>query len=657
MWSTTLVFLTRAQQAVDGYYSSTGMQETVQSPYGSPAFSPAPPPSKWAYMPRPIAYLKFNDNLDNSGTYAEITAHPETWTPPYCGKNSGGACVTEPLPTPPPPAPAASTPSTTPLYANGTVGCEYTVDTSRDSQSRCRQALSGSLVKLNRNPMASRDRGTWTFWLYANTMASAATSTIFIRGNAVSISLVGGASNFDVKVLLNTVRSPDSDTYCPESRVTAGAYNTWTHVSISMGDGSMSVYVNGAHSNTVTDACYATGNKIRPDSHTGVGAEATLTSYPTLGGRITASDGAITERFAGQIDDFAFWPQKLNADKVHSVYMCGVDTSESRTAVRAMGGADPNNTLVPHTGLTLAQFGYSLCATTWQTVTDQGGWWPHATVRQGDGNYDTQDTDWQGPFPKRLQGEWYLDNPHLKYRNLHAPHQGALHQLRARSIAVGGVNPFVASNAHTSVQITTGLNGEQHTWPYKLGANGVGRSNGDVYHDTSMTVDGIKLTEAQIHGHPGNGGPLHCDLADPGGGATCTEFPVIGLEASGNTYGYTTNAGLTQGTAVNSWDYTNWPNLASMEPTYTQAPVEGENGYMPTHTPHPTKQPDFYPSYGNHENGDSGELGSNEYPMTSLTDCVMHMSGSLALNTGTCMQPGYKLANGLHPGTYLYANN
>jgi len=345
-----------------------------------------------------------------------------------------------------------------------------------------------------------------------------------------------------------------------------------------------------------------------------------------------------------------------------------VDTSEARTAVRAMGGAHPNNTLIPHTGLTLAGYGYPLCATNWVTVPHQGGWWPHSTVRQGDGNYATQNTDWQGPFPNQAQGEWYLDNPLMKYRGVHHPHQGALHQLRSRKITVGGNNPYVATGTVDSKKITTGLNGEQAAWPYELGNTGVSRSNNDTYHDA--TVNG--LTEAQILGHPGNGGPLHCDLSEAGGGPVCTEYSMIGLEHSdpavtpaasptstSGTYGYTTWSGGTQGqgAGVNSWSYVGWPDQTAIQPSYAQAPVEGENGYMPTHTPHPTRQPEFYPTYGNHADGDSGELGSNEYPMSQLTDCMMHMSGSLALNTGTCMQPGYKLANGLHPGTYLFANN
>lgn len=335
------------------------------------------------------------------------------------------------------------------------------------------------------------------------------------------------------------------------------------------------------------------------------------------------------------------------------------------------------NTLVPHTGLTLASYGYALCATTSETIANQGGWWPHSTTSQthGDGGYTAQDTDWQGPFPHQSQGHSYLSTPYMKYRNVVHPHQGALHQHRSRALAVGANSPHVATGTTGDWQITTGLNGEQASWPYSMGADGVDRSTISSYHSATVhTKDDSHMADhrnvgqsgaayGRYLGFPGNGNAQHCDLHNPGGaGLPCSSHSVIGLEHSdpavtqysgsgyytGGVYGYTTWSGGAQA------DDDTFP---MGEVSYAQAPVEGENGYMPTHTPHPTRQPEFYPTFGNHENGDSGEVGHNEYPMAHLTDCMMHMSGSLGLNTGTCFQPGYKLANGLHPGTYLGATN
>jgi hypothetical protein len=456
----------------------------------------------------------------------------------------------------------------------------------------------------------------------------------------------------------------------------------WVHILLtweSGNGGKMKGYLNGVKTLDTTDSDLTL--TVNPDTTAPAGSHL---KEPEIGG-YHSDASTLAQRFTGEIDDLAIWDITLTPEQALAVYKCGVDSSESGVAIRGSGSNMAQNTslFTPHTGLTLAQHEFALCATTYVTVTHQGGWWPHSTVRdtvqgrQADGNYITQNTDWQGPFPQQAKGDHYLDNPYMKYRNVFQPHQGALHQLRSRKITVGTANAQVATGTSASYSITTGLNGEQASWPYTTGSAGPDRSTSDLYHSAGVHTKLIQLstaqsgTDAPTHpagnylGWPGNGDANHCAQSAPGGGAVCSTHSVIGLEHSdpnaavttppntGGTVGYTTWAGGTQGQTAQGYTGTD----GSRTPIYSQKPVEGENGYMPTHTPHPTRQPEFYPTYGNHFKGDSGELGSNEYPMTHLTDCNMHMRGSLALNTGTCMQPGYKLANGLHPGTYLFANN
>merc|ERR1712070_1105819 len=108
--------------------------------------------------------------------------------------------------------------------------------------------------------------------------------------------------------------------------------------------------------------------------------------------------------------------------------------------------------------------------------------------------------------------------------------------MRARKITVGGSSVHVAQSTTGDWQITTGLNGEQPSWPYKLGNTGVDSSVNSSYHSTGVH------TKTEINdylGWPGNGGALHCDLHTAGGSPSCSPYSVVGLEHSDpdGTYG------------------------------------------------------------------------------------------------------------------------
>jgi len=636
-----------SQQAVDGYYPSAGMQEMMQSPYGSPAFSPAPPADKWATISRPLVYMKYDLNLDNSGTYAEMTIHPESWLPPAPPYTS--------WPFPPPPPPAALI---KPTFTNGTIGCEYMVDTSRRSETWCRQALKNSVLKMSRNPTQGRKAGSWSLWFWSNQNSD---GTILYRENALHIyRTAAGVIKVQIGVQAGSFASVAGLEF------TGAAVAKWNFITITWDGtaGKVQGYLNGHVKFDVTNSAL---QGAMNDDNTAVSTN-TLT-YPTIGAK--SSGGSLSQKFTGYLDDFAIWPSALTASQIDAVFVCGVDTSNQGIPIRGAGtNMGLNNSLfVFHTGLTLSQDGFARCTTNRGNIANQGGWHRHITVNQADPNSVTQQSDWQGPYPLQFKGEHYLDNPYGKYRNIFPPHQGALHQLRSRKISVGGQNPWVATATDNSFKVTTGLNGEQPSWPYTTGVGGPDLSTASIYHSAGVHV---KLIPNYL-GWPGNGDVNHCQQASIGGlveggslappSAVCATHSVIGLEHSDpevgllGTYGYTTWAGETQGLVADYKSYIGWPFHTPVQPNYVQKPVEGENGYMPTHTPHPTRQPEFYPTYGNHANGDSGELGLNEYPMASYTDCITMSTGSLGIGGAPCVVPGYKLANGLHPGSYLMANN
>jgi hypothetical protein len=513
---------------------------------------------------------------------------------------------------------------------------------------------------MNRDPLAGRTTGSWAFWIYLN--QNDAEATILYREATINIFAKGGN---EVRAELSFTGKTNTNNFISITGVTQ---LKWHFITITWdgATGNLKGYRDGS---TTPVATKQDNNMIATMNVDSMSVPNTAKAYPLIGGKFASSAWQASTYFHGYLDDFSFWPTVMAPNQVAALFNCGVDTSNQLVKIRGTGTdmAVNSSLFSPHTGLTLAAPGWALCDTSYATIKDQGGWWPHSTARQAEAAHAsvTEQTDWQGPFPQLVKGEWYLDNPYIKYRNIAPPHQGALHQLRSRKIATGGNNAYVAQNTDASFQITTGLNGEQSSWPYKLGNTGTDRSTSNIYHSSGVHP---KLIPDYL-GWPGNGAAAHCDLASVGGlreggdlnplSAFCSSHSVIGLEHSDpdGTYGYPTWAGETQGLVADSASYIGWPNQAPIQYSNQMKPVEGENGYMPTHTPHPTRQPEFYPTYGNHFEGDSGELGANEYPMSSLTDCLMMTSGSLAINTAICAQPGYKLANGLHPGTYAIANN